>query len=110
MAYIELKEEQILVCGNIANKELRQQIEQIATSYGYTIEETCELIHNTLQAIQDMSECLVEQFKELLDILDTIDKDICESCIDRRTRHTESETEQPIGKYIIKWSEKYRPP
>lgn len=111
MGQIEYKEGVLLVCGQVAEADIRAVIYNLSTCTGNDIEITCDLLNQTLQSFDDIWASLKDIIEKIGELL-KVSQDICEPCRHRGTRHGSSikQITPKQAKASIKWSEKYRPP
>jgi len=111
MDYLEIKEDGISLKRIVLGEKTQYQIKALSLIWGTELKETCDRINCILQAFSDTWDTVKELAECILEVLQQ-GRDICESCISRRTRHGSSIKAEKQRKAVanIKWSEKYRPP
>lgn len=111
MDYLEIKEGEINLKGIVLDEKTQYEIKALSLVWGIELKETCDRINRVLQAFFDIWDTLKELAERILEVMPQRE-DICESCINRRTRHGSSSRAEKPRKAVanIKWSEKYRPP
>lgn len=111
MNRIEYREGVIICNGSRTGKELEKSICFLSELCEKTVQETCDLLNQILQAFCDTTESLKSLMEQLGEAFE-VSKDICESYQGGRIRHdSRIKAEKPREVIAnIKWSEKYRPP
>ena len=112
MERIEYKGGNIWYGEKKADSQLKALIVCISVQTGKTEREACDLINQIMQTTELLMEKIKDITERLKDIFDMAEKDICDSCEAKRTKHGSScmAESKAAEKADIKWCEKYRPP